>query len=501
MMAVTANAQIVKGDMNDDGIVDISDVVSTVNVVLGTQPVSYISANDILDPYMVDNSKLVGTWYKTKTETVTFNADYTTNYFDAVSYKYQPNLGRILLYNSSGLPYRKVDVAFPPADTLFLDFVVYTKAKPIYKVTSITLSETSITLKTGNTQYLTATVAPTDADDSSVIWTSSDKSVATINNGLITAVAPGTATITCSANDGSGMAATCTVTVPEPVKVSNITLGETTIVLEPETTKRLTATLLPEDADDKSVSWSSSDENVASVINGLVVAISEGTATITCCANDYSGVSAICIVKVFVDHSDEHVYVDLGLTSGTLWATKNIGANTPEENGNYFAWGETTTQSSNRYYWDSYQYCKGSENTLTKYCSNSSYGYNGFTDNLTDLELEDDAAYINWGSKWRMPTDGQWEELCTECTWSWTSQNNVNGCLVIGPNGNSIFLPAAGYRWAGSLYVDGSYGDYWSRSRYGAIGAYGVFFYDSGYCGWDFNITRANGRSVRPVRK
>ena len=414
LMSVTANAQIVKGDMNDDKTVDITDVVSSVNVVLGNQPMEVISASDILDPYMVDNSKVIGTWYKSKTETITFNADYTTDYSDAVGYRYQPNLGRILLYNSDGLQYRKVDVAFAPADTLFLDFVVYTKAKPVYKVTSITLSETSVTLKVGNTQQLTVTVAPADADDNSV-------------------------------------------------------------------------------------SWSSSDESVATVINGLVVAISEGTATITCSANDGSGVTASCTVKV-----DGHEYVDLGLPSGTLWATMNVGADSPEEYGDYFAWGETEGYNSGKttFNWSTYKWCNGSDNTMTKYCTNSSYGYNNFTDGKTVLDADDDAARANWGGDWRMPTKAEFLELINNTENEWTTQNNVAGYKFTSKtNGNSIFLPAAGSRRYGYLNGTGSYGDYWSSSLHEGYPNYAWSLgFDSGRVGAS-NGDRFRGHSVRPVRK
>lgn len=125
------------------------------------------------------------------------------------------------------------------------------------------------------------------------------------------------------------------------------------------------------------------------------------------------------------DGGDYHEYVDLGLPSGTLWATCNVGANAPEEYGDYFAWGEI--QPKDYYDESTYQYCIGSYNTLTKYCNNSSYGYNGFTDNLTTLQPEDDAATANWGAGWRMPTKGEWEELYNNTTCTWTTQNNVSG--------------------------------------------------------------------------
>ena len=143
-------------------------------------------------------------------------------------------------------------------------------------------------------------------------------------------------------------------------------------------------------------------------------------------------------------YSANYGYVDLGLPSGTLWAYTNIGANVPEDYGNYYAWGETAAKET--YDWTTYQYCNGSETTLTKYCFDESYGLDGYTDSLTTLEATDDAASVNWGGNWRMPTQDEMQELLDNCTQVWTTQNGVNGRLFTGPNGNSIFLPAAGGR-------------------------------------------------------
>ena len=142
---------------------------------------------------------------------------------------------------------------------------------------------------------------------------------------------------------------------------------------------------------------------------------------------------------------------------------------------------------------------------MTKYCTDSYLGYNGFTDNKTELDLEDDAAYVNWGAAWRMPSKEQFAELINSnyTTTTWTTQNGVKGLLITskmeGYTGNSVFLPAAGSRINSSLYDAGSYGDYWSRSLHGyPYGACDLYFYsgliDTGFSGRDY------GRSVRPVR-
>lgn len=159
------------------------------------------------------------------------------------------------------------------------------------------------------------------------------------------------------------------------------------------------------------------------------------------------------------DPQDGHSWVDLGLPSGTLWATCNVGADTPEDYGDHFAWGEI--ESKNNYGWNTYKWCNGSENTLTKYCANGSYGT---VDNKTELDLEDDVAYVNWGPSWRTPTKEQMVELNTNCTWIWVKQNGSYGILLTGPNGNTLFLPAAGFHNSTWNEEVGQTGIYWSRS-------------------------------------
>ena len=186
-------------------------------------------------------------------------------------------------------------------------------------------------------------------------------------------------------------------------------------------------------------------------------------------------------------------YVDLGLPSGTLWATWNVGAASPEGYGDYFAWGET--QQKNAYDWSTYQYCYGHSNTLIKYCNNSQYGYNGYTDNLTMLLPGDDAATTNWGDNWRMPTYEEWMELLNNTTSTWTTLNGINGRLFTASNGASLFLPAAGYFSSSDLH-SGNSGYYWSGSLDGTSYAK-VLYANSGQMNSD---SRFYGQSVRAVR-
>ncbi|MBO4316020.1 MAG: hypothetical protein J5867_08690 [Prevotella sp.] len=187
--------------------------------------------------------------------------------------------------------------------------------------------------------------------------------------------------------------------------------------------------------------------------------------------------------------------IDLGLPSGIKWASCNVGATKPEEYGGYYAWGET--EEKEVYYWSTYQWCNGSSNTMTKYCSSSSYGT---VDNKTVLDQEDDEPHVKWGGNWRMPTYEEMGELIGNCTTEWTTLNGVNGRkFTSNINGNSIFFPAAGYRGGSSLSGAGSYGYIWPGTQYASSGysAYSLGFSSStvsGYYG-----SRASGLPVRPV--
>ena len=187
------------------------------------------------------------------------------------------------------------------------------------------------------------------------------------------------------------------------------------------------------------------------------------------------------------------VAVDLDLPSGTLWANMNVGARRPEDYGYSFAWGETTPKIY--YYWSSYKWCNGSIDTMTKYCNDSNCGYNGFTDGRTVLEASDDAATANWGIGWCMPTKEQWDELIENTTSLWITESGVSGIRFMSKtNGNSIFLPSAG--WSSGNTLDNEGWAYWSstlcESNPNSAWNREPDKYFLGY--------RCIGRSVRPVR-
>lgn len=195
------------------------------------------------------------------------------------------------------------------------------------------------------------------------------------------------------------------------------------------------------------------------------------------------------------------VAVDLGLPSGTKWANMNVGAEKPEDYGLYFAWGETKgytsdTSDGRSFEWASYKWCNGSNDIMTKYCTDDSYGT---VDNKTILDLEDDAAYVNWGEQWRMPTIDDIKELLDNTTAEWTEVNGIYGRKFTASNGNSLFLPAAGYRYDTYVYGQASYGRYWSASLNASNPYDARYLYFSSGFQYLVGNDRYYGFTVRPV--
>ena len=192
------------------------------------------------------------------------------------------------------------------------------------------------------------------------------------------------------------------------------------------------------------------------------------------------------------DPYNGHEYVDLGLPSGLKWATCNVGATTPEEYGDYCAWGETVEKQV--YDWKTYKWCKERDDKMTKYCVDDDFGD---VDNRIVLDLQDDVARAQWGGAWRMPTHEEFEELLDNCAWQWTTLNGVDGYKVFALNGNSIFLPAAGCRSESQSI--GSNGFYWTSSlcEYSNCDAYHLHFGSDEH--WCDDLQRCYGFSVRPV--
>ena len=454
-LTVVANAQVINGDLNHNNQLDMADMTKLLNNYLtgtvetyttptitignngnwfidgvdtgkpsrgrdgydgltphigsdGTWYIGSISTGVLAvsktEPFGTANSQIVGTWYKSPTESITFKSNGTTDYAAGYTYKFMPFQGRILFYNASGVPVASLHVTDVTKD------------------------------------YLAVLPAGSDVP---VLYT-----------------------------------------VTQPVE---ITLSQTSLEMKPDEFTRLTATVVPSDAG--TVTWSSSNESVATVVSGFITAVADGTAVITAALGT---AIATCTVTVSsTPPTPEHEYVDLGLS--VKWATMNVGASSPEEFGDRFAWGETETKSE--YTWETNKWWDNTNHTLIKYNTSSEYSYS-VPDNLTQLELIDDAAHQNWGGTWRMPTRDEVTELTTKCTWKWTTMNGVNGIKVAGPSGNSIFLPAVAY--------DDNDTD---RGRYltstlnseDPTGTYMLAFDSSSFRVGKFSGTRQSGFRVRAV--
>jgi hypothetical protein len=211
---------------------------------------------------------------------------------------------------------------------------------------------------------------------------------------------------------------------------------------------------------------------------------------------NFSKLILLLLVGVFAMPSfSQSAAVDLGLPSGIKWAAHNVGANKPEERGGYYAWGET--EEKKNYEWSTYKWCNGSSDTMTKYCADSGCGT---VDNKTVLDPENDVAHVKWGGSWRMPTKAEQDELRDNCTWTWTTLNGVKGYKVTSKtNGNSIFLPIAGYRCDTGIYNLRRSGIFWSSSLQDedSNDADCLYFDDEYYD--RLHYKRYYGLTVRPV--
>ena len=357
----------------------------------------------------------------------------------------------------------------------------------VVELTGIALTEHEITIEKGGNTVLYVKFTPENATNKNVTWVSSNTSVATVTDGIVVGVAQGSTEIIAKSGNFTDK---CQVTVV--ISATSVSLDQTELALDLGETTTLTATVLPEDSTDK-VQWSSSDEAVATVKDGEVTAVAEGEATITAKAGEKT---ATC--EVMVKNPVPAGAVDLGLS--VYWATCNLCAK-PEDYGDYYAWGETEPKEN--YYWSTYKFrTSGDSDDNVKFSKYNTKSSRGTVDNKTVLESSDDVASIKLGGKWRMPTDAEWTELLTKCTWTWVTNYNgsgINGRLVTASNGNSIFLPAAGYRSFSNLYGACSDGYYWSSSLYANV-PYVAYYVRFDSVNIDRYVdNRYYGRSVRPV--
>ena len=238
--------------------------------------------------------------------------------------------------------------------------------------------------------------------------------------------------------------------------------------------------------------------------------------TVTLCGELEAQMYDTIVMALFLNIGEpEPLWVDLGLPSGLLWASHNVGAERPEDYGDYFAWGETQPKSI--YGWCSYKYCAGGDPQrndfigmpegdvrFTKYCPLADVGHNGYTDTLTILQPEDDAATANWGGDARTPTRAEWQELIHYCTVTWSTRYNLQGAWqglsFTGPNGNSIFIPAAGITAIDEIIATNSYCHYMTSTLYETNPVRCIEFLTDYYKHWNLLPNyRYEGRQVRAV--
>ncbi len=520
LLAFSASAQILKGDMNDDGELDVIDINASSATILGQQEKQYI--NPGVNPFAIDNSLVAGIWWLNKTDHFSLMTDGKTDYNGAATYEFLPYQGRIRFMNNNGKTVSWMSVIKLTNGNMWVapngqnSLVAYTSTRPEANLSDDTPFTVDNSLVAGiwwhnvNTHFSLADDGKTDYDGAAtyefypyqgrivfmnasgvpVSW----MSVAKLVEGRMW-VAP----------NGQSSLVAYSIKRPDAKLVTSIQLSATNLELDINENKQLTATVLPDDADNKTITWTSSNESVAKVTNGNIHAVAVGTATITCSATDGSGVKATCEVRVVKkDHSgkdDNCEWVDLDLPGGVMWAAWNVGANNPLEGGRYFAWGETTG-----YYQRNHDFC------FSNYKYNDDGEYNKYNkdDRKEVLEASDDAATAAWGSAWRMPTRQELNDLREHCTWTWTTNykgSDINGYIIRSKsNGNFIFLSAAGYCSEEDFYNE-NYVDYWTSSLnneddpYLAYFAYGTRLSCTHESIAVNRIERWRGLPIRAVRK
>ena len=304
-------------------------------------------------------------------------------------------------------------------------------------------------------------------------WSSSNEDVAEIDEGgKITALDLGRTEITASYGD---VEESFFVDVEE-LPVIDFTIPESVEVIEGEVVEIPVTGIEPAGASLSTIGWEISNDSYAEYyIEDNKLYVRGMIAGIVTLFGRLEEVSKSCEVEIV----EYHEYVDLGLPSGLKWATCNVGAENPEDYGDYYAWGETSTKS---------EYTKENSETygeeIADISGNSTY----------------DVARKQWRGSWRMPTESEFKEILENCEWTWTTQNGVWGYKAIGPNGNSIFLPAAGYLDGAELKFGEKCGYYWSSlpESMGGSAYYMFFKSDKDSTLW---CSRYYGLSVRPIRE
>ena len=492
-----------------------------------------IGTDEDFGPFTPVNDLIVGRWYRTKKEWITFNEDGTTSGWENAwgqgemgdfTYRYFPYQGNIVIYErQTNKPLYYIRVLDRNAERIVTtswlrqveSIELLTRVQPPQLVESIYFDQYAYNLVVGDTATIKVTVYPSDADNPEVAWESTNESVATVtNDGFIRAVGEGVSYIYCRATDGSGTYSYCQVNVSGFVPVERIELNRNGgINLRALDTFQFTATIYPSNATHKNVVWRISNESVASVDeNGLVTANGEGVSVLTCTATDGSGVRARCEVSSYFPD-----YVEIG---GLKWATRNVGASTVAGsyqtcNGDYFAWSETSPRYSN------ITFSSASNATITMKSSYpDGYSVSQYVSySESKLDAAHDAATKNLGSSWFTPSREQFTalvEACGNTTKTLTGKiteggiyalsetqtyepgyTGVAGTLFVSTSDitKRVFFPYTGYISGTGLYGGGTYYYSWTSDLNTSSGK---AYYYSNSMGFGTD-SRVYGHTVRGV--
>ena len=387
-------------------------------------------------------------------------------------------------------------------------------------VTGVSLTPSTLSIQVGETQSLTAEVQPSNASNKKVSWSTNDPdmNIIVLSDGKVKGIAAGKATVTVTTDDGN-FTATCEVTVsksgtPDPVPVEDPDVPVETISMDPgsatlgiDQEERFHAVIDPADATNvNNVEWKAEPSSLVKLTPSggycKVKALAAGTVTLTASVEGKKAKATITIKEKLVEVEGT---VDLGLPSGTLWCTRNLGTDSSHPRGQYYAWGETEPKSD--YSGSTYKFGNlqewgdgGTDEMLSKYNED---------DNLGFLEAEDDAATQLLGENYHTPTLGEWAELWNpaNCQWEWTTQDGMHGVIFTSKrNGKSLFLPATGYYYYDELSSMDNCLYYWSSTfdrdlGYYSTNSYECYFYidsDKPYYGIDAT-GQYYGQSIRPV--
>ena len=332
-------------------------------------------------------------------------------------------------------------------------------------VTDISLDPSDIVMYVGESKAISISISPSDATDQEIVWSTSNQYVATVDGNTIKALSGGTATLTATVSNGKS--ARCVVTVMN--HVDNIDFGLNMLELGEGEAYELKVTITPEKYTDKTLTWASSDEKVAIIENGSIIAQNKGKTTIT--ASSVDGIKQS--VDVFVNPvMNGQYYVDLGLS--VKWAVKNVGASTRKDFGNHYCWGETRVRAygdnATYKFFLSRPYEKLYINKYFTQNIQSSANLEGTYDNLSILEEEDDIVAITWGKGWRMPTVDEYQELYDNCSFKWEQINGTYGVMLTskieGYQDRCLFLPAGGHPAWGLSTGANQNGYYWTSSLF-----------------------------------